>query len=709
MHMREASASSAEPDGGGSAAPLASSLFRETVRPTTHPQPVHEAGSKACAGLNHPRATKYRPDIDGLRAVAVLSVLAFHAFPGLVHGGYVGVDLFFVISGFLISTIVFESLEHGTFSYVDFYARRIRRIFPALGLVLSSCLVFGWFALTREEFQQLGKHIFSGASFVSNIALWRESGYFDNSAETKPLLHLWSLGIEEQFYIFWPLLLSFAWKRKLGFLTLTGLIAVASFAINMLTVKVDPTAAFYSPFSRFWELMAGGVLAYLLLHKPQYFPQKNNAFSVAGLLLIASAILFFDKNDVFPGWRALLPTAGAFLVIAAGPQAWLNRNVLGNRAPVLIGLISYPLYLWHWPLLSFANIILVGLVPGPTRIVLLLASVALATLTYRYVELPFRSRKNIAVKMGGVCALLAVLAASGVLVFRDGGFPSRAVAQGAGVVQQELDASIRQRYAPEPCGLTDRSVNELCSAYNTHSTGPLMVVWGDSHAKAWLPVFFKIAHDRNLRVMLISHLGCPPLLRTRRTDGAESAALCSEFGLGERIVDSIHDLNPSIVFLVARWSLYGNGWVRYEELQKATHFLTTDAHADATRETSRAAMLSQFPATVDALLKIASKVVIFQNPPLLRGALLPRSFDHPAKVEQPAADDRESEAFNRAVVSSMAKPGRVAVFNPVPRLCESRCAAVLNGVPVYYDDNHVSAQGSILFENDIIETMAVPD
>jgi peptidoglycan/LPS O-acetylase OafA/YrhL len=204
--------------------------------------------------LTHP---KYRADIDGLRALAVLSVIGFHAFSFLNKGGFIGVDIFFVISGFLISTIIFDSLERDSFSFVEFYIRRIKRIFPALLLVLTASFIFGWFVLLPDEYKQLGQHIAGGAGFVSNFILWNESGYFDNAAITKPLLHLWSLGIEEQFYICWPLLLAFVWKRKWSFVAVTAIIGIISFAVNIYTLNKNSITAFYLPTSRFWELMIG--------------------------------------------------------------------------------------------------------------------------------------------------------------------------------------------------------------------------------------------------------------------------------------------------------------------------------------------------------------------------------------------------------------------------------------------------------------------
>jgi len=247
--------------------------------------------------LTHP---KYRPDIDGLRAIAVLSVVVFHSFPRLISGGFIGVDIFFVISGFLISEIIFSNLEHDSFSLKEFYRRRIRRIFPALILVLFSCLFFGWFVLLADEDKQLGKHIVGGAGFISNVVFWRESGYFDNAAVMKPLLHLWSLAIEEQFYFFWPLLLAVVWKQKWSFLTITAIVAVLSFADNVYIINKDVTAAFFLPIPRFWELMTGGLLAYITLHKPHLNSNHANAQSILKVVLLIFGLTFINNARTFP-------------------------------------------------------------------------------------------------------------------------------------------------------------------------------------------------------------------------------------------------------------------------------------------------------------------------------------------------------------------------------------------------------------------------
>lgn len=389
--------------------------------------------------LSHP---KYRPDIDGLRAVAVLSVVAFHAFPAWIKGGFIGVDVFFVISGFLISTIIFENLDRGTFSFAEFYARRIKRIFPALIVVLVACLIFGWISLLPEELSQLGKHVVAGAGFVSNLVLWTESGYFDNTAETKPLLHLWSLGIEEQFYIVWPFLVWAAWKRKLNFLYVTYSLLIASFVLNIWLVHTSPVATFYSPLTRFWELLCGALLALYALKRSSCFIVNSDIhtasvnlnselapklaikfltpslISLVGLGLLIIGFYIIDKNLSFPGYWALMPILGSVMIIAAGPKAWFNRSILSSKIFVWFGLISFPLYLWHWPILSFGRILYADTPPLKYRILAVLLSVILAWFTMRFVERPFRSGAyKTSLKVFGLTGFMLALAFVGAILF----------------------------------------------------------------------------------------------------------------------------------------------------------------------------------------------------------------------------------------------------------------------------------------------------
>ena len=333
----------------------------------------------------------YRPDIDGLRAIAVLSVVIFHAFPEYLGGGFIGVDVFFVISGFLITSLILREQREERFSLKHFYARRIRRIFPALSLVLGFGLVAGWICLNFMEYKQLTKHTGSSAIFITNFMLLREAGYFDNAADTKPMLHLWSLAIEEQFYLAWPLVLMFFKRLPRWLFPALVVLLLSSLGYSLsLVFKGNFEYDFYSPWSRSWELLLGASLAFGVSRQVAIPTSWRNMAGWVGLVFIFISACFLDKNMPFPGYWALPPTVGAALILFAGMQSNLNRVLLASRPLVAIGLISYPLYLWHWPLLSFARI-LESQTPGlGLRLFLVLSSFVLAWLTYRFVEKPIR-------------------------------------------------------------------------------------------------------------------------------------------------------------------------------------------------------------------------------------------------------------------------------------------------------------------------------
>jgi len=433
-------------------------------------------------GLMHLIHSKYRADIDGLRALAVLSVVGYHAFPNWIMGGFIGVDIFFVISGFLISTIIFSSLEHDRFSFVEFYNRRIKRIFPALIIVLVSGYAIGWFNLLPNEFKQLGKHIAAGAGFSSNFILWNESGYFDNVAETKPLLHLWSLAIEEQFYIFWPLLLAFVWKRKWSFLHITTIIAVVSFAANIYLISKDQTAAFYWPISRFWELMTGGFLAYIVLNKPELNNNYKNIQSAVGAALLALSLIYINRYCKFPGWWALLPTVGTFFIISAGPTAWINNKCLSNKILVWFGIISYPLYLWHWSLLSFVRIVK-GTVPTvEMRAATIFISIILAWITYILIEKPLRFGKNSNVKSLILLIFMVILVSVGYNCYKKDGYVHR---QFSDVSTFNINAFEWPKEKMKSQACDDRlKIDDMDFCLMSADKEPTVALIGDSHANA---------------------------------------------------------------------------------------------------------------------------------------------------------------------------------------------------------------------------------
>jgi peptidoglycan/LPS O-acetylase OafA/YrhL len=469
-----------------------------------------------------PYHPKYRSDIDGLRAIAVLLVIWFHAFPTLIPGGFIGVDIFFVISGFLISTIIFGALEQDNFSFFTFYGRRIRRIFPALLLVLAACYALGWFTLLADEYKQLGKHIAAGASFFSNFALWKESGYFDNAAETKPLLHLWSLGIEEQFYIVWPISVWLVWKKKAHALKLICGTALLSFLWNIYSSHTNAVADFYSPQTRFWELLIGTFLAYSMLYPQQkcfapflklYEKASNAAKSrlmscaaIMGAILLLAGLLLITKERNFPGWWALFPTLGAALILGAGANAWFNRTILANPLLVWVGLISYPLYLWHWPLLSFARI-LEGADPSvTTRLIAVLISVALAWITYCYVEKPTRFGKHIRAKTLLLVLLMAIIGYyAGYNTARRGGLSFRTVVAMQNYAKLSNDG-LDEGHTKDGCGLSPANQSIVANCKHDSRESARYALLGDSKADAFYSGLVRTSHA-NSRWLFIGGAG----------------------------------------------------------------------------------------------------------------------------------------------------------------------------------------------------------
>ena len=359
-------------------------------------------------------ADHYRPDIDGLRAIAVMSVVIGHAFPHLLPGGFVGVDIFFVISGYLITSILLRDIDGGQFSLLHFYDRRIRRIFPALVTVLVCVLGVGWFVLFRPEFTSLGAHVVASSAFSENLLLWSETGYFDVEAIFKPTLHLWSLAIEEQFYIVWPLVLALSARLRLNRLATILVLAGLSFAINQWDVFRNPDAAYYAPYGRAWELLAGGLLAHFRTGKPRLAGRFAYWQSLLGFTLIALSILLVQPRSHFPGITALAPVIGAALIIAAGPASSFNRDTLSSAPMVWIGLISYPLYLWHWPILSFAYILFDDPPPAGRAVVVILSLIA-AWLTFQLVERPIRKpRANRRIPAALLASLVIVACVGGI-------------------------------------------------------------------------------------------------------------------------------------------------------------------------------------------------------------------------------------------------------------------------------------------------------
>jgi peptidoglycan/LPS O-acetylase OafA/YrhL len=649
--------------------------------------------------LVHP---KYRPDIDGLRAVAVLSVVVYHAFPHLLKGGFVGVDVFFVISGFLISTIIFSSLERNSFSFFDFYCRRIRRIFPALLFVLISCYAFGWFVLLADEYKQLGKHIAAGAGFVSNFVLWDESGYFDAAAETKPLLHLWSLGIEEQFYIFWPFILWLAWKKKFNLFTIAMLLSFLSFGLNLSKYRADGVADFYSPQTRFWELIAGSLLAYVTIKKFQILtrfgvklnswlgtaiyaqPPKENGYffqnfqSIFGALLIALSLTYITKEKPFPGTWAILPVLGAVSIIAAGPNSWFNRKILSNRIMVLFGIISFPLYLWHWPLLSFARIIEGGEPEKLIRIAAVVIAIALSWVTYKFIEHPLRFGKNERIKVYFLASLMVALGSLGYFTYQRDGMAFR--------VEQFNKISIAAGEWDYPGTLSQQNFKGVdFFAQNSKIVNTTLFI-GDSNIEQFYPrvaELIKNSPEKTNTGLFKTGGGCFPVPGMKFD---QPHAHCENL-VRDALYLAINRDGIDNVVIGAQWNGYlSSGYGLTQKIEYGSD--------------SYQAALANLSSFIRDLVNHKKKVFIVLNIPtgneLDPKYIAQRRLKHFPNVFQvrDGGIDSASLAIKYGAIQSdlarIASEAGATVIKPIDYLCNERCDSLdASGSPIYKDGAHL--------------------
>jgi peptidoglycan/LPS O-acetylase OafA/YrhL len=491
---------------------------------------------------------RYRPDIDGLRAIAVMLVVNYHAFPEAMPGGFIGVDIFFVISGFLITGIIARELDQQRFSLVAFYNRRIRRIFPALIVVLCATLVLGWLWMLPAAYAQLSADVFASAAFFANIALLLQSGYFDIESARKPLLHLWSLGIEEQFYLFWPLILMLVARLRVSLLTAASVIALASFVLNVALIGSNPVATFYLPFTRAWELLAGAALACGWSQIGQTSRASNLRASL-GLLLIAAAAGVLDAHSAFPGWWAVLPVAGAALLLSA-PAAWGCRHVLASRPMVFIGLISYPLYLWHWPLLVFFAIIKFEPLTLLERELILALSVVLAWFTYRFVEVPFRFGRPSLLSILSLGSGMVLIAAAGGVVVEGRGFDFRLPTEIRDMADVRTDSS---KWRVHECLLDLSHETSFADSCVDRDRRPLILVWGDSTAGALLPGLRNAQQTRAFGIAQFTSSSCIPALN------ADVAGTPNCRAINDKILSLAQQIRPDIVLLHSTWDRYLDG------------------------------------------------------------------------------------------------------------------------------------------------------
>ncbi|HSV71498.1 MAG TPA: acyltransferase family protein [Methylibium sp.] len=651
-------------------------------------------GPMAAAPFEQARpAQALRPDIEGLRGVAVLSVLAVHSFPQWLEGGFVGVDVFFVLSGYLITGLLLRAVDEGRFSLLDFYARRVRRLFPALCLVLLACLLFALLFTFPSASRQVGKHVAAGAAFVANIALWQEAGYFDLASEAKPLLHLWSLGIEEQFYLAWPLAVLLLCRRPRWAPGLLGAAIALSFALNVAFVADKPTATFFLPPSRFWELMVGALLAHAM-HRgtgPVGWLQRMapngsalqrhaaDGLAWAGLALLGAALALIDKGAQFPGWWALLPAGGSAALLAAGPAAWVNRRVLGQPVLRFYGAVSYPLYLWHWPLLSFPVVLGLALTQE-LRVGILIASVVLAALTYELVEKPIRHGARDRRVPLALCLALALIGLGGLAVQRSDGLLDRYPAE----VRDIAAAEFRFDYADYRIGRCmlrleegpERFADECVERQD--SGRPLLLLWGDSHAASLYPGLLALrrADGASPRLAQYTAARCPPLAAPLANAHAQCGAIHAQ------VLQRIAAEAPAMVLLAGHWSLYARDGAGMDAVMAGLRRTVRELHALGV---PRVVVFGHLPAWTLPQPRVLMKQ--WNRAP----AIPERSLDHL---------DRRAFVADRRVEQALRGSG-AGFVSPIERLCNAEgCLAWVEQdgrlQPIAHDESHLGAAASAL-------------
>jgi peptidoglycan/LPS O-acetylase OafA/YrhL len=654
---------------------------------------------------------KYRPDIDGLRAIAVLPVVFFHTdVPGF-GGGYVGVDIFFVISGFLITSIILNDLQSGDFSIARFYERRIRRIFPALFPVILFTAVVGAVLFQAPAFKELGLSMAATTLFFSNILFWSQSGYFDTPSLQKPLLHTWSLAVEEQFYIFFPLALSlihrFLKGRYLLWILVTALLSLAG---CIWGVYHQPGAAFYFVLTRAWELLAGSVLALGLL--PKIFSTAiKNLLSIIGLGLVTYSVFFYSQSTPFPGYAAITPVLGAALIIYGNDGEDENiivRKILSAKPLVFVGLISYSLYLWHWPLVAFAKYLMFRPFTIRDSLVIVILSLVVSALSWRYVEQLFRGRNMLLPNRDRLfqVAIIVMLAASGtgVLLYLNDGLPGRYVG-----LTPELTSSIA-RVQDDPVWKEHLKWELMTKQIDKHwtppkvgvsSAKPSFLLIGDSHARAYIPAIEEMSKAYGMSGYVITRSSTPLLLGIDRMQDRNDPAV-DELKYNEEVIGFIAS-HPEIqtVILSGRWAWYATGKSYGQEGQVGS--IQTDRYRELAGTQSHAVMFRLgLSRTVDTLLKMKRRVVLVSMVPemgndVVRYLSLKNRFPFLYDNICPTRSDYAARNQDvNPVLQDLALKEHVQLVRPENLLFDrnGKCQILIRDQPIYRDDNHLSTFGA---------------
>lgn len=676
------------------------------------------AASGATPG-HAPGGSRYRPEIDGLRALAVLPVMLFHAGFDAFSGGYVGVDVFFVISGFLITTIIAEDCAAGRFSIVRFYERRARRLLPALFLVIAAGIPFAWTWMLPIELADFGGSLIAVVFFVSNVLFWHTGGYFDLAAEAKPLLHTWSLGVEEQFYFVFPLVIALGWRFGVRRLTLgLGIVAVLSLVASTWLLDRDALAAFFLLPTRAWELLAGALLALVVGSKGvrTTAPVLHNALALVGIAAILVAVFAYDETTRIPGVAALLPVSGTLLVLAFASRTSIAGRLLALPPVLWLGAISYSAYLWHQPLYAFARLMLVDQ-PSPWLFgLLLVAALGLAHLSYRFVEVPFRDgsrvsrRANLGFALAGSLLLLVV----GCALVSARGVPQRFSSSALPLLNRGA--------AIEGCPAIDAWLN-VCRIGDPRASASVVLL-GDSHAYALRPALddaLKSARRGGYAVHTTCH-PVPGLFNSLEAITPARIAFCAE--ANRRLLAFVERPQVRSVIVAVRWTLRlypldgaidapafnnGEGGVEADALFRRN--LTVDGTGEPT-----AAAQPKAQALTAYLTTLARRptVVIYPIPEVgwtpqrVNLVAVARGNPPPTTISTSAARYLSRNAAAIRMLNGISAP-ELRRSDPSRILCNTRlpdrCIVQADGTLYYVDDDHLGLPAARLVVTDALHRL----
>ncbi|MDX3925481.1 MAG: acyltransferase family protein [Shinella sp.] len=650
--------------------------------------------------IDHAGPLKYRPELDGLRAVAILPVLFYHADLSWFPGGFVGVDVFFVLSGYFMATIISSEIAEGRFDIWKFYARRIRRIFPALFATLIATSIAAWFLFMPQEFEYFARSVRAAAVFIANLIFEREHGYFDLAAHMKPLLHTWSLSIEEQFYIFFPisLVLAYRYARPRVLAILLAVLGL-SFIASCWAAYQQPTAGFYLLQYRVWELLTGAAVA--LMRPARLSAALANLMSWAGIAGIAAAVFLYDKTTPFPGIHAALPCVSAAMIVYSNARGGAVYAALSNPVATFIGRISYSLYLWHWPLIVFLRYRFGDLPSVVDSAIVVAGSFVLAYLSWRYIEQPFRygrARLPRRFVFASGAAAAASIAIFGSIVTKLDGIPARLPEAARPLYEAAYDTS---PFNAKECfistdgegpSIPDIRAGKLCAIGDTDRGGaPSFLVWGDSHSAAMAPAIDAAARKAGVRGLFIGRGSCPPLPDTDFAKD-ESEERCDDYN--DAVMSVIERQKFPFVFMVGYWPRY----VHRAGLPNEGAFF--DANEKPPLEDWSAPVKAGLDATLAKLSRIGAKGVLVMDVPemgfdvpeaLARAHMTGRSLD----IAPPLDYTVRRQALARRVLAQSARENGAYIVDPMPAICDDeKCHAMKDGIVLYKDIDHLTATGA---------------